>query len=145
MVLIINIGRRVPKSWFRRTTKKIGAILVSKNGFALDTVAETIIGYKPEDLPIPIEARSRGILGNTLKEVDIRGDPLNKLIVPYKKPGTISTGVMKRFHGWFMRRTKQKLNPDICIKCGVCAKCCPVQAITLAQILGEIGSLTGAG
>ena len=113
------------------TPKKIGVVLASKNGFALDTVAEKIIRFKPEDLPIPREAKRRGILGNSMEEIQLLGDPISQLIVRYKKPGTISSGVMKRFHGWFMRQTKQKLNPDLCIKCGVCAKCCPVEAITL--------------
>jgi uncharacterized protein (DUF362 family)/NAD-dependent dihydropyrimidine dehydrogenase PreA subunit len=111
--------------------KKIGVLLASKNGFALDTVAEKIIGFKPENLPIPKEAKRRGIPGNSMEEIELLGDPLKQLIVRYKKPGTMATGVMKRFHGWFMRETKQKLNPDLCIKCGVCAKCCPVKAITL--------------
>lgn len=113
------------------TPKKIGALLVSKNGFALDTVAEKIIGYKPKDLPIPVEAKRRGILGNSIEEIKLLGDPLNRLLVRYKKPGTIATGVMKNFHGWFMRKTKQKLNPEICIRCGGCQRCCPVKAIKL--------------
>jgi ferredoxin len=70
-------------------------------------------------------------LGNSLEDIELLGDPLNKLVIRYKKPGTIASGVMKWFHGWFMRKTEQKLNPDMCIKCGVCGKCCPVQAITL--------------
>ncbi len=113
------------------TPKNIGVVLASKNGFALDTVAEKIIGYNPKDLPIPIEAKRRGIMGNSMKDIDLLGDRLTQLIVRYKKPGTIARGVMKRFHGWFMRRTEQKLNPDLCIKCGVCEKCCPVKAIKL--------------
>lgn len=113
------------------TPKKIGVVLASKNGFALDTVAERIIGFKPENLPIPTEAKRRGIRGNSMEEIDLFGDPLSQLMVRYKKPGTMASGVMKYFHGWFMRHIKQKLNPDICIRCGVCEKCCPVNAIKL--------------
>lgn len=112
--------------------KNIGVLLASKNAFALDTVAETIIGFKPENLPIPSEAIARGIPGNTLSEIQILGDSLESLKVEYHPPNTVSSKMMKKLHGWFMGLTKQKVNPEICIKCGVCAKCCPVQAITLA-------------
>ena len=72
------------------TPKNIGVLLVSKNGFALDTVAEHIIGFKPQDLPISKEAKQRGIAGNSLEEIKLIGDPLNQLIIRYKKPGTVA-------------------------------------------------------
>lgn len=106
--------------------KKTNLIIASENALALDLIAAEIIGYKRDDVltnkiaikkliaPIPFELGSG------------KGTRIN-----YKKPK--STKMTENLH--FL--SKLLIPPSIafdyskCIRCGLCAKNCPTQAIYL--------------
>jgi len=111
--------------------KKIGVILASRDGFALDTVAASIIKLKLEKLPVNKQAIKRGIEGNKLEEVEVVGETIENINVRFKKVNTVTHGFMSLFHSIIQPKAKQKVKKKLCIKCEVCLKICPVEAITM--------------
>ncbi len=114
--------------------KKVGVLLASCDGIAVDAVASEIVGYVPLAIPTSKEAAKRNlgvadltnitIVGVELKNVkvdDFKKSSLFEQYNPYKK--TKNTG------------EEFKLNPIVdkekCTKCGHCVNNCPVGAITM--------------
>ncbi|MEW6203285.1 MAG: DUF362 domain-containing protein [bacterium] len=116
------------------STKKMKVILASDNAIALDTAAAKIIGYNPTELPINHAARKRGLSGTRLSEIQVKGVPISQVSDEhFRKPPFLMR--------WFM--SNPQLNPIVgseyrpvlsrakCVRCGICAKHCPVEAINM--------------
>jgi len=107
------------------TKKKANLILASKNTIALDIAASKIMDFKPREIPAIRFAIKRKLYPNY--KFNLLG--INKLpIIHFRKPW------MKITLSRAKRMFKEKpiiCDIEKCIKCGACAKHCPVKAIKL--------------
>ncbi|MBR0355748.1 MAG: DUF362 domain-containing protein [Oscillospiraceae bacterium] len=126
------------------TPRKIGCLLASRNGHALDAAAAGLIGLKPRDVPTLRAAIERGLLPEDTDALRVSGD-LDRFAVPDFKtvpaqnsvffevfgdglPGKIADFVAARVLTPF-----PKLDPAACVGCGKCAQVCPAKAITMKK------------
>jgi uncharacterized protein (DUF362 family) len=106
--------------------KKSNIILASKSSIALDIAGSRIIKYKPKKIYAVREAVKRKLYPNY--KIDIRG--MEKLVkINFKKPASYEK--TKRLITRLFREKPIICNTEKCIKCRMCAKHCPVKAITL--------------
>jgi len=106
-------------------SKKAGYILVSKNTLSLDVVSSRLMGYKSQQIFAIKEAVKRK-LGNFKFEL-VGMSKLPNL--NFKKPM-----VKEKLSKKILRRFKQRpivVDERKCIKCGLCARKCPMNAITM--------------
>jgi uncharacterized protein (DUF362 family)/Pyruvate/2-oxoacid:ferredoxin oxidoreductase delta subunit len=108
--------------------KKAGVIIASENPAALDIVASEMIGFKPMDIVTNKEALTRGLVSE--KDIEVIGE---RAIVNFEKPDMPTKGPVRFLSSLYFRLqlSKPALITDKCIKCGICAKVCPVKAIVL--------------
>jgi uncharacterized protein (DUF362 family) len=67
--------------------KKVGLVLASSSPFALDVVASHIIGLRGDSVPTIRSAAKRGLCLNTVKDIEILGEPLeNVSVIDFKIP-----------------------------------------------------------
>lgn len=114
--------------------RNIGAILTSRDAVALDTVAQAMIGLKPFDVPTTKAAAKRGLGASSLKEIEVLGEPLNKVSIndfilspnAYIRviPGPILDLIARRI------MVKPVFLRSKCTRCLACRENCPVDAIS---------------
>jgi len=100
-----------------------GIILVSENPVALDIVATKIIGFNPEKITAIKVAKKQ----NLVNKIEIIGN--KKLKFNYDKPSA-TFRFMPSFIKTMLFEKKFSVDKNKCKKCGVCAKVCPVNAIS---------------
>lgn len=108
------------------TSKKAGLILASKNTVALDIAASEIMGFKPKKIPAIRYAIKRKLY------FDYKFDLVGMKKLPkiyFKKSAKAKT--VSGARALFRREKPIVCDVQKCIKCGTCAKHCPVDAITL--------------
>jgi uncharacterized protein (DUF362 family)/Pyruvate/2-oxoacid:ferredoxin oxidoreductase delta subunit len=113
--------------------RKTGWILAGANALAVDWVAATIMCYSdPLKIPLLKAAASRGIGPRDKSEIGLEGASWAELPSwGFKK----STSLLRLFPT-FLRGTvhsfvtlRPKLETGDCVRCGICAQVCPVDAI----------------
>jgi uncharacterized protein (DUF362 family)/Pyruvate/2-oxoacid:ferredoxin oxidoreductase delta subunit len=114
--------------------RRIGAILASRDGVALDVVAGEIVGVSPEALPIIKAAVEAGIGATRLDRIRILGEALERVVVSqYRLPPRAH--LEWQLPEWARRSlknaltTKPVINNAKCIQCGICQEHCPQKAI----------------
>jgi uncharacterized protein (DUF362 family)/NAD-dependent dihydropyrimidine dehydrogenase PreA subunit len=110
------------------TSKKTGLILASKNIFALDFAASTIIGYEVKEVFTNKIALERKLFHGEYEKIGSGKD----VFVNYKKPFNPERGVL--LFNWIngmIPKNKIIFDNERCIKCQRCEKNCPVEAIKL--------------
>jgi len=107
--------------------KKVGLLLASKNAVALDIVCAKLMGYKAKDIFTINEAVKRR-LGSY--NIEIIGDLKKIPNLRFEKPSRFKRAMVNAV---LLGMTKEKIVVDEnkCIKCGICAKHCPMKAIIL--------------
>ncbi len=126
------------------TPRKLGCLLASRNGHALDAVAEGLIGLKIQDVPTLRAAVERGLLPADPAEIPVFGEPARFAVPDFKTvpaqtnvffqvfgqgiPGKIADFVAARLLTPF-----PKLEPSACVGCGKCAGICPAKAISMRK------------
>ena len=117
--------------------RKTGFILAGANALAVDWVAAVIMGYgSPADIPLLAAAAARGMGPASRGEISLVGADWDELPVKgFKK----SSGHVRAFPV-FLRGIAYRLisvapclEPDKCVKCGICARVCPVGAVLPAS------------
>ncbi|MFQ5957213.1 MAG: DUF362 domain-containing protein [Candidatus Brocadiales bacterium] len=119
--------------------RKVGLIIASNNGVAMDAVASSIIGYEPLGIPTIRYAQERGLGTADLEKIDIKGERLSDVSVSdFKKPGNVAKDFAVNYLPGFLFAKMFDVSCDSystvyepnCTKCYACIKNCPVEAIT---------------
>ena len=113
--------------------RKTGWILAGANALAVDWVASTIMCYgNPLKIPLMKAAASRGIGPKDKSQIELAGAAWEDLpSVGFKK----STSLLRLFptflRGWAHSfvTLRPELKTEECIRCGICGRVCPVDAI----------------
>ncbi len=127
--------------------RRVGWLLASVNALAVDVIAAEMMGLAPEDNPLLLEARARGLAPARVEEVELVGATLDELRVPgWRLPGTRATGVGISGSEWWQRpvgvllRSAMSLRPEVlperCVGCGACVRACPEHVIALVDAGG---------
>ncbi|HIT68794.1 MAG TPA: DUF362 domain-containing protein [Candidatus Aphodomonas merdavium] len=122
--------------------RAIGALLASTCPHSLDLACAHLIGLTPGDVPTLSVALQRGLIGQTVRELEIIGD-LERFVCPnfdvvrrargiafYSSSDGDKKGVLER-----VARVAVEMKPGVtkeqCTGCGKCASVCPVHAIAM--------------
>jgi len=112
-------------------SRQVGALLISDDPFALDVVATSLVGIRPESVPTITQAQKRGLMTN-INDLEIRGESLNGWkLKPFKTP-QIKEKVNFPIPEYISRilRPKPIFKKDKCIGCGECIANCPPKALS---------------
>ncbi|MCG8339478.1 MAG: DUF362 domain-containing protein, partial [Proteobacteria bacterium] len=117
--------------------KKIGLILSSSDGIALDAIASSIVGYDPLEIGTIKFGFERGLGIKTLSEIETRGETISDVSVSdFKK---VSNDIFDKLPTWLVKylvsgfqnvKPYPKRNED-CESCSICVDSCPVDALAL--------------
>ncbi|MFA6843356.1 MAG: DUF362 domain-containing protein, partial [Bacilli bacterium] len=116
---------------------KSGVLLTSLDAVSLDRVAVDLVHMDYKKLFINQIASARGYGVGQIDKIVIKGDPLSSFDIHYTPPKDALSNIGLRFLK--LKPIKSlllehpKINKDKCVKCGACAKICPVQAMTITK------------
>ncbi|MDD5492668.1 MAG: DUF362 domain-containing protein [bacterium] len=114
-----------------------GFLLAADNALAMDIVQASIMGIALENVPVIAVAIKAGLGPKTLAEIDLPGASLEELR-PVKfnlPPGSYTDKIpgflvpLLSYIARLIRLTDPVVNDELCTKCQVCVKSCPVKAI----------------
>ena len=117
--------------------RKIGLIMASKSGTAMDFVATSVLGMDPLSVPTVKRAFERGSGPGKLDEITVFGEsPASVTLKDFKKADTMDMSrmppaimsVITRIAG-----SRPQIDRNKCKKCGVCAEDCPPKAMTFVR------------
>lgn len=117
-----------------------GLLLASRSPYALDVVAEHIIGCENAALHLDAAA-NRGLTVRNWQDVPLLSADENDALQTYtfKKPASTSGKFLKNLSGIMGGRLAQAfaarpaIRNSVCVGCGVCVHSCPVHTITLVS------------
>lgn len=121
--------------------RNVGALLMSTDPYALDTVAADLIGLKPEKVPTLMAARERGFISR-LNELDLVGDPRSLWrIENFKIPKAVSTNFLdmvpmpQGVKDFVINRLRPlpMFEHEKCVGCRDCINNCPPKALTMNE------------
>jgi uncharacterized protein (DUF362 family)/NAD-dependent dihydropyrimidine dehydrogenase PreA subunit len=108
--------------------KKANIILASEDALSLDVTASEIIGYNSQDINV-IELAYKENLNS---EIEVLGE--KNIKIPFEQPSTASQGLVRYLPRFLKKKIfdnkKLEVDKEKCLKCGICDKICPVDAIT---------------
>jgi len=112
--------------------REVGKLMACRNAVTLDAVMAMMMGAAPEAVGTLRVAHARG-LGEIRRdriEVDGRLEPIPDFKLPFgHMRSAISTALARLFTYIMVKRPV--VDREICRRCGLCAKQCPVEAIVL--------------
>lgn len=113
--------------------RQVGKLMACRNGVTLDAAMAVMMGAQPEAVGTLRTAHDRG-LGEIRRdriEVDGKWEPIKDFKLPFRHmSGVISTALARLFTYIMVKRPV--VDQEICVRCGLCAKQCPVEAIALS-------------
>jgi len=121
--------------------KKVGLVLASCDGVALDSIASKIIGFDPFDVPVTRIAFKNGTGEARLSHIDIFGADISAVSVKFKKPFDLAS-LLKYVPGPLYTLAKKllkkiRIDPVIdngkCSSCRICEKNCPAACIKITS------------
>ena len=121
------------------TPRKIGAILASSSPHKLDLAASKLIGLSAEEIPTLIAARERGLIPDSVNELNTCGDLDSLVISDYKNIAVKSSLLFDSKSKLFGKVAKRALEakPYVvkkeCRGCEKCKQICPAQAIKMVE------------
>ena len=107
---------------------KLGALLISTDPVALDTVASKIIGIKPSNVKTSVKGQESGL--GSMENFEIRGNldgsTIKKFKLPKRDPFTsLPKGIRKAIENFTI--PKPVFDYNKCIKCHECYNICPTE------------------
>ena len=109
----------------------VGRLLAARDAVALDAVAAHLMGFRPQEVPYLVGARKRGLGEAELARLQIVGpaEPLPRFLRP-----RVGLALGAWAAGWLGRLyvTQPRPNKKVCVRCGACARQCPVEAIRMS-------------
>jgi len=118
------------------TPRDVGALLASAFAPALDVVAATIAGFEPMDVYTNRAAALRGLVPESIDDIDIQGDGWERFAVSdFAHPARdVSRRLPPRLAKWARKRVASR--PAMsdragCTGCRTCQQNCPVGAIDM--------------
>ncbi|OYD15170.1 hypothetical protein CH330_06475 [candidate division WOR-3 bacterium JGI_Cruoil_03_51_56] len=110
---------------------KIGKILAAHNSTAMDAVMALMAGIQPVQIPLLRIAAEHGLGPIQSDQIKIIGDfeRIKGFRLPSRLLAGPAAGIVARIYPWFRRQPILKKN--LCIRCQLCAKNCPVHAISM--------------
>lgn len=112
-----------------------GWIFASNNALAIDMVAAYLMGYEdPLSVPLLKAASERKYGPSSLNDIELVGAALEELrIDDYKRVVSFISQMPSFIRGMVHNLVYfyPFLNRDTCLKCGICKKVCPVDAIRM--------------
>ncbi len=116
--------------------RDVHLLLASTDGVALDAVASYIIGIKEGRVKTTVIADKQGLGNGRLKNIEIVNGDIDDFVLktPFKLPPMMPEAVipswLARFIAGFVKYRPVPID-EKCVRCGVCANHCPVDAITM--------------
>ncbi|WP_026487363.1 DUF362 domain-containing protein [Caldanaerobius polysaccharolyticus] len=116
--------------------RNIGLILASSDPFALDTVATSIIGLGPDQVPTVAKASDRGL--GLKKDIEVMGCPVEKVLIKdFDVPALRTFALTSKLPPLVVKYLDNYVKPrprfiyEVCKGCGVCAANCPPGALSM--------------
>lgn len=112
--------------------RQIGKIIASDNGVAVDVVMAYMMGLRASTVPMLRVAAKEGLGPSNVEEIDVLGDiaPLEKFKLPFRLARTrIPSAILRIIARLYTR--KPVVRKNACVRCGMCARQCPVDAIRM--------------
>lgn len=121
--------------------KKTDLMLISRSPFALDVIAEHIIGADNEVVLLN-QASERGLVERDWKNIELLGEtecPTFKFERPDTEAGKFLKNLPNMFGGRLAKffETRPKIMLDKCVGCGKCVSSCPRHTISLVEKKGK--------
>jgi uncharacterized protein (DUF362 family)/NAD-dependent dihydropyrimidine dehydrogenase PreA subunit len=123
----------------RGKPRQLGLLMASNNAVALDSVAAEITGFLPAQVTTIAAARELKLSGAFLEDIEIRGLQLEESRVKDFDRGPGGHGKISRLIASFplayfrnllyARRPYPRVDPELCVECGICAENCPLRVI----------------
>lgn len=126
------------------TLRKMGAVAVSANPFAVDLLCSHMMGYNTDEVGTIKSAISRGLCPDCVEKLEVIGADYKKYVCSFKRPDSTAGGLVKQIPSVFGGRLRDALErkPVItkskCVGCGICKNNCPVDAITIQNKKAKI-------
>ncbi len=131
------------------TPRAIGCLLASRSPHNLDMVAAKILGFERSELPILESAYKRGMIYETLDEINLVGDIGPFILKDFERvierrslkfAGDGKSGIKRAFSAFAssVLTTRPRLKPSLCVGCGICRDICPAKAIEIKDKKAKI-------
>lgn len=114
--------------------RQIGLVLVSADAFAVDLVASSILGFRPDEVPTIAAARRAGVGPMDASNVRLEGPGIASVVVrdfrrPRPRRGFDSLpGPIRRLSARVLA-AQPVVVPSLCRRCSICADVCPARAV----------------
>jgi len=128
--------------------RRVGVLLASRDGIALDVVACRIIGLNPRRVPMLALAQARGWWDGDPDHIEVLGARLEEIaIADFKMPMITSTPVswaVAGYHALLTPLLQSVLMPrpvpieGKCTACGTCVRGCPREAISIVNGVARV-------
>jgi len=117
--------------------RHIGAILISEDALALDSIAARIMGFDVRELPMFKAAVEAGYWQWDSDPVDLYGDPIEEFIAHnFLLPDVSKLERLPDFVKNNLKRLiwiRPQANPEVCTACNLCVESCPVEAMSMVR------------